>query len=49
MDLVHNGGGGGFMLSPLFTFFFKTFNVKIMSKKVEKNDKTMVRKKYSPH
>ena len=31
MDLVHNGGGGGFEPSPLFTFFF-TFNVKIMSK-----------------
>ena len=29
MDLVHNGGGGGFGPSPLFTFFF---NVKIMSK-----------------
>ena len=27
MDLVHNGGGGGFGLSPLFTFFF-TFNWK---------------------
>ena len=36
--------GGGFGPSPLFMFFFLTFNVKIMSKKLEKNDKTMVKK-----
>ena len=39
------GGGGAFGPNPLFTFFF-TLNVKIMSKnKLEKNDKTMQRKK----
>ena len=31
MDLVHNGGGVGFGLSPLFMFFFP-FNVKSVSK-----------------
>ena len=48
MDLVHNGGGG-FGLSPTFHIFFVTFNEKNISKKLEKNDKTMVKKKHSSH
>ena len=30
MDLVHNGGGGGFGAESTFHVFFITFNVKIM-------------------
>ena len=40
-------GRGGFRPSPLFTYYFFTFNVKNMSKYWrEKNDKTMVKTKH---
>ena len=41
-------GGGGFRPSPLFMFIF-LFVMKKLCLKLEKNDKTMVRKKHSPH
>ena len=44
MDLIHNGGGGGFGPSPLLTYFF-TFNVKIMSKNWKRTIKQWWEKK----